>query len=363
MKDAILCIDIGTTSLKAALLTDDYKSPFVSRQFFSLRSECVALEWFPALKNAVSKLKAENPSIGIEAVCVSGNGPTIISQDGTTLLYNTDISDLELKLKTKSLFIPRIKAFKALHPLEWEKSDFIFSGPEFLLYMLTENPLTILPESRYTTAYWSLEELLGSGFSENDAKKLPPFVPSGSFAGKITQKAALETGLLEGTFVFAGGPDFIAALLGTGTVTPGTLCDRAGSSEGLNLCTTKPIFEEGIRTLPSVIPGLWNASVLLDEGTENTDESIQKFTRAVSSLKAAAEKNGEYFPPSMTVTGGQAHDSLLNDAKEKASKINIRIPECKDAELVGDLILARVALGDYDDIEEAAFCLVKYKDN
>ena len=364
MTDTILCIDIGTTSLKAAMLSDARKVEAFSRVPLDGKAEC----WMGALKKAVADMKAQNENAAVEAICVSGNGPTIVGEDSTTLLWNENAPTPKAKSGTKSLFIPRFKAFKKLFPKSWASSTKIFSGPEYMLYRLTGNAITILPEERFTPAYWTDAELSECGFSKEEISKFPTFKKMGSFVGQITEEAALATGLLEGTLVFAGAPDFVVALLGTGTIHPGTVCDRAGSSEGLNLCTTKPIFAEGIRTLPSAIPGLWNASVLIeDSGTrrfkdgridENGEESLLKeFSEAVEKLKKAAESNGEYFPPEISMTGGQCMDREWVSKKEKAAGVRIGVPYCQDAELIGDLILARVALGDYDDYEEACFVL------
>ena len=408
MKDTILCIDIGTSSLKAALLPDNLtkNETFVSRQVFpqSAFSEHDSARYYlPALKAALSELREKNPDYAIEAICVSGNGPTVISEDYTTLLYSDafvlprlghSASWKKTGLKnTKSLFIPRLVAFNELFEESWWASSHIFGAPEFLIHELTGKAVSILPEERFLPAYWSEEELKKCGFSDSDIKKLPLFVKMGAFAGKITQKAALATGLLEGTLVFAGASDFVVALLGTGTIFPGRLCDRAGTSEGLNLCTSKPIFAEDLRTMPSAIPGLWNLSYLLNgklktengklttDYTDDTDEKrdmekennlfstkcdksltsvdyLNELSYGINLLREAATANGECFPECMTITGGQALNAELIAQKEEATGLKIKKMPCADAELLGDLILARVTLGDFDDIEEAVFALL-----
>lgn len=362
---------------------------FVSRQFFSQRAVVenrVAEEWLPCLKVAVAELKAKNPGYAVEAVCVSGNGPTVVSEDCTTLLYNqlfvceragrsafgSKAQKNSLK-NTKSLFIPRVSGFKSAFPVSWKNTEYVYGTPEFLIHELTGSSVSILPEERFLPAYWSEGELKACGFSQEDCKKLPPFVKAGGFAGKVSGAAALATGLLEGTLVFAGAPDFVVALIGTGTVLPGRLCDRAGSSEGLNLCTSKPVFAEGLRTLPSVVSGLWNVSYLLKSTSDYTDATDEKsnlcksvtsvvysdeLSRGINLLREAALSNGEYFPDFMTITGGQALNESLVAQKEKASSLKIKKMPCADAELLGDLILARVGLGDYDDIVEAAFAIL-----
>ena len=400
MTDTILCIDIGTSSLKAALLPDNLRAGeiFVSRQYFSQAAVVenrVAEEWLPCLKAAVAELTAKNPDYAVEAVCVSGNGPTVVSEDGTSLLYNQLFvngsrgqagnlnGQKKLALKnTKSLFIPRFCGFKLNFPFSWNDSAHIFGAPEFLIHELTGESVAILPEERFLPAYWNEDELKKCGFSEDDCKKFPGFVKAGNFVGKVSASAAIATGLLEGTLVFAGAPDFVVALIGTGTVLPGRLCDRAGTSEGLNLCTSKPVFAEGLRTLPSVVSGLWNVSYLINSSQSlrghretslcenpshgenpsvNSVASVRKFdelSHGINLLREAALSNGEYFPDFMTITGGQALNDELIAKKEAACGLKIKKMPCADAELLGDLILARVGLGDYDDITEAVFAIL-----
>ena len=141
-----------------------------------------------------------------------------------------------------------------------------------------------------------------------------------------------------------------------------------------------PVFAEGLRTLPSVIPGLWNLSYLVNgklttdytdvtdyenkktaENPRSSASSASKFNElahGISLLREAAESHGEYFPDYMTITGGQALDEGLVAQKEASTGLKIRKMPCADAELLGDLILARVALGDYDDITEAVFAIL-----
>ncbi len=352
MTDTILCIDIGTTSLKTALLSDKREVRAYSRIEFG--GGRASDEWLNALCKATNALRKEE-KYSIEAICVSGNGPTIVSEDGTTLLWNERAE--KPNVSTDSIFIPRFDFFKKKYQNEWKNSAAIFGGFEFVLFKLTGNAISLLPSPDFSRAYWTNDELFRTGFTKDDAKKLPPFVNAGNFVGKITANAAIKTGLLEGTLVFAGAPDFFCALIGTGTIFPGKICDRAGSSEGLNLCTKKAIFADGIRTLPSVIPGRWNASILIPESgrlkSENPQKLLDIFCKSVEKLKNEAKKNGEDFSDEIKITGGQSKDLYWILQKEEASKTKIIATWCSDAELIGDLILARVALGDYDDITEA----------
>lgn len=433
-----LCADIGTTSLKAALVSDKGQVLSFSKiEFTSTDKSKIALEWFEALKESISALKknqieslSENENLvdsktgtlNIDAICISGNGPTIVSEDGTTLLWNAPVDSslipdikkiLPPELSEKfshSLFLPRILAFKNLYKNQFEKQK-IFSGPEYLIWSLSNSQITILPEDRYEAAYWNdqvLTAISGSTANNSSPEKnestgincspsMGPFVKPGFNCGTITKEIASQLKISSSAKVIAGGPDFTVALIGTNTLQQGKLCNRAGSSEGLNWCTAKPVFASGIRTLPSVIPGLWNASILshnsgdriadskqayekennveisfsqyiklcLEEKDKNGAQILQElsdfFKDGISKFRTLSKENSIPLRETVMVTGGQAKNSLWLKHKAECSQINLATCEIPDSELIGDAVLASYGLGLYDSIQEAAEKMVKIK--
>lgn len=356
MTEAVLSVDIGTTSLKAGLISAEGEVlSFYKTSFAAPQNRFVAEAWFWALKGAVDKLDKSN--ISIVALSFSGNGPTIVSDSGFTLRWNEEVEKLsfdddDYPIKTKSLFLPKIVAFKNLFPEEFDNTEYIYSGPEYLMAKLTCRAVTILPEKRFISAYWTDSELdsfkIGQG-------KMPPFVSIGQNCGYLIDEAAEFLNLPANIPVFSGGPDFIAALIGTNTLSAGKLCDRSGSSEGFNLCIDKELYADGIRTLPSVIPGLWNASVLIPKSSSlSAQERLAAVEKAVSKLRVFAEKNGIPFPAEMTVTGGQTKDEAYMLEKAKILNLKLNVGRCSDSELIGDACAAWVGLGKYKSIAEAA---------
>ena len=421
-----LCADIGTTSLKAALVSDKGQVLSFSKiEFTSTDKSKIALEWFEALKESISVLKknqieslSENENLvdsktgtlNIDAICISGNGPTIVSEDGTTLLWNAPVDSslipdikkiLPPELSEKfshSLFLPRILAFKNLYKKQFEKQK-IFSGPEYLIWSLSNSQITILPEDRYEAAYWNDQVLtaIGGSTANNSSPSMGPLVKPGFNCGTITKEIASQLKISSSAKVIAGGPDFTVALIGTNTLQQGKLCNRAGSSEGLNWCTAKPVFASGIRTLPSVIPGLWNASILshnsgdriadskqayekennveisfsqyiklcLEEKDKNGAQILQElsdfFKDGISKFRTLSKENSIPLRETVMVTGGQAKNSLWLKHKAECSQINLATCEIPDSELIGDAVLASYGLGLYDSIQEAAEKMVKIK--
>jgi len=359
MIDTVLTVDIGTTSLKAGLVTADGEVVFICRKKYSdSLSITVAKQWEVAFNSAFDAASAFARKKGyeIKGIGISGNGPTIVSENGVTYLWNgkngadVELSDDEKTAlgKIRSLFMPRILMFKHLYEKEFEESKYIFSGPEYLIYKLTGQAITILPEARYESAYWNNEVLSDFGLNPEN---FPKFVPTASFCGNWKDLP-----------VYAGGPDFIVALIGTNTLEAGKICDRSGSSEGINYCVNRPIFESGIRTLPSVIPDLWNCSVLIPDSSKLSKENrIKKLIEAIKLLKKISGKYHLDFPTEMKVTGGQTKNHFWMKEKSLFLKMNLLVCSCSDSELLGDASVAWFGLGKYKSLQEAAENIVRIK--
>ena len=352
---AILCIDIGTTSLKAGLITCHGEVvSFCSIPFQEPHDRFVACSWYDTFLRAKDELTRSAENVNITGISISGNGPPVITDCGFTFRWNEDTSAVAADIPDcarTSLFLPKILSIKKQFPDVWKKTKRLFSGPEYLIYVLTGNAVTILPEDRFAAAYWNDDMLAACGIKKN---LLPAFVKTGANCGSF-----------QNCPVFAGGPDFVMALIGTATLQPGRLCDRCGSSEGLNYCTNQVISKEELRTLPSVIPGLWNLSYLIpNSGELSESERLKAVEKGITSLRQAAESAGIDFPSQMSVTGGQTNDELL--LKEKSQLLNMKILRPSDnhfvhSELIGDACAGWYGLGLYKSLETAAEKIVRLK--
>ena len=86
-----------------------------------------------------------------------------------------------------------------------------------------------------------------------------PVFECGTPVGKITAKAAAETGLREGTMVVTGGADTQLALVGAGAVKPHMYMLCAGTFWQTAVVESRPLYdpEYRLRTLCHVVPGQW----------------------------------------------------------------------------------------------------------
>ena len=95
------------------------------------------------------------------------------------------------------------------------------------------------------------------------ARILPDLYAGHEIIGRVTKKAAEETGLCAGTPVVAGGVDAACAPLGVGVIHPGQTQDQGGQSGGMSICTDRPVSDPRLILCPHCVPGRW----LLQGGT------------------------------------------------------------------------------------------------
>jgi xylulokinase len=275
----------------------------------------------------------------------------------------------------------------------YDKTARIFSCQEWLAGELGAEPVTVLPNERYQPYYWEEGQCGAIGC---DPRKLPPFVPLGAVIGKTDKKAERDFALPQNIPLVAGGPDFIMALIGTGVLAEGLVCDRAGTSEGINVCSRVPANGDArLRTLPHIVENHFNiaallphSGVLFDNYRRETGQENRCYAEHLAALLHSASVAGEdiagrqvllriarevrekiivlrengFNVTEMRVSGGQAKNPLWNTMKAKITGVTLAIPAITDGELAGNACLCAVALGEAAGLEEAARRIVHIKE-
>lgn len=253
----ILAVDIGTSSVKAALfdkkgaclaLDSRLVEPLASRDpvVHELRAEA----WTEAIATMVPALYAAalgDKSGKVECIVISGNGPTLVPVDtaghalapAVTWMDRRAVEESVLAGKAAGRFLdptynlPKALWFKRHRPDIYEHTAHFSSCPEYICGRLTGEWYSFLPAEGFQPIIWDAKSISALGL---DPGKFPPFIKLGQIVGRVTPSAASIFNLPEGIPVVSGGPDFVVSLIGTATTRPGRACDRAGTSEGINLC-------------------------------------------------------------------------------------------------------------------------------
>ena len=148
MTDAVLCVDIGTSSLKAAYIS--FKGEVFAFARIEFKKANESNRWLFALKKGIAELNAiSSETVLIKAISISGNGPSLANSSGA-FLWNESLENLDLRKLPKetvgSIFAPRIFYIR-------EKLGFLLNNPEvyFLCQSFLCTNLQIEPTQFYPT--------------------------------------------------------------------------------------------------------------------------------------------------------------------------------------------------------------------
>ena len=279
----ILTIDLGTTTLKAALFSED--GGLCSTSHATIGSQAAFYETDPILWSKALSTVCEafgDTLSSVKAVVISGNGPTLVpvlgepESTGGLLFSKTgmartwldrrpvtegaEISGMLGTFVDSGFFLP-----KALYLFRHEKKTYdaslwLLSSHEYLDYLLTGVAKAIIHSDDSHQWYWTESLVTKLGL---DTGKFPPFCNPGDLIGPVTNLASKTLGLPAGIPVYAGAPDFYVSILGTGTVEVGQVCNRSGTSEGINLCTRKPLGDPRLMTYRHPVAPYYNVSGII----------------------------------------------------------------------------------------------------
>ncbi|MCL2271210.1 MAG: FGGY-family carbohydrate kinase [Treponema sp.] len=279
----LLTVDIGTSSLKSALW--DYEGNRLSFASVPLavdlndgnKHETDCTQWLRSFESSCAKLGELR---SVEAIVISGNGPTLVPVTGEPSGFSVPSMNARLWLDRRaqgfqqqvsnitggfvdsSFFLPKILFIKNEENDFYRKVKYFLGCPEYLAFALTGQACSVFPSKGFDRWFWNddvLEKL------KLDKEKFPPFIKPGDQFGTITSSASDHLGFKKNIPVVSGGPDFFAAITGAGVTQPSQAVDRTGSSEGINLCTEYCIKNDKLMSYGHPVKPYWNLS-----GTINT---------------------------------------------------------------------------------------------
>ena len=271
MEKIVLGIDVGTTSVKAVLVSsegrmvDEVSAP---HDLLSLRAgwaEENADDWWNNSVTVVAKLKERNPAVfdKISCIGVTGMVPAIVMLDEegrpirNTIQQNDaravdEIREISEKIDQKKLFdltggytnqqhvLPRMLWVKRNEPEVFAKMKTVLGSYDYVVYKLTgvksiemnwavESGLFDIRQQ-----VWLTDQMAAFDF---DPAWFPKANPSGSIVGEVTPVAAKLTGLKAGIPVIAGSADHVASTLSAGIVDEGDLLIKFGGAGDILYCT------------------------------------------------------------------------------------------------------------------------------
>ncbi len=282
----ILTIDIGTTSCKAAIYTRQGLCVHHDRILFdphAFSDDYQMVETF-AISQALQTLMGHIASPGsIETIIVTGSGPSLVpvceepqvidgvlhAPSGVTRLYlernavneAREISEISGAFVDASFFLPKALRVAREEQELYGKTKVFLSTYDYINYLFTSE-VKAIKHARDAGRWYYDDELLAA--LSLDERKFAPLIYPGDLIGTVSQRARSVFSLREGVKVVAGGPDFIISILGSGAVTPSLVCDRSGTSEGINVCSLTPIDDDRLMSFLHPVEPLYNISGIIN---------------------------------------------------------------------------------------------------
>ncbi|MCB9138118.1 MAG: FGGY-family carbohydrate kinase [Caldilineaceae bacterium] len=285
--ELLLGIDIGTTSVKATLVTlagavcaeaaQEYPTAFPRPNWAEQDPE----DWWRATCAVLQQVcAAAGDPARVAALSVSCQGPSLLPMDaaGRPLSSAQIWMDRRSTRECESLrgtvgdalfaginggridpyyMAPKLYWLRKHEPDVYARAYTFLQANGYIVHKLCRvftldrsiAPLTLLYDAR--TEEWSdvLIEACGA-----DRTKLPPLYDSGEIVGRVTPEAAAVTGLATGTPVLAGLCDGPAAALEAGLLEAGDAAEMTGQSTVLLICSDRPYLDDRLIPLGHPLP-------------------------------------------------------------------------------------------------------------
>lgn len=303
MSDVVLALDLGTSSLKAALVTaSDGVLAMAAGDLGTTRTAAGAAEqdpasWWSASVRAVRELRAAvHPWRGIRTIVVTGQMHGVVARgaDGrvlrpcltwaderggshldemATAVDTAEVLRITANPLTAGMSAAKLVWLRHAEPDTWRATRSVLLPKDELRARLTGEVATDPSDASGTMLFdvdretWS--DRLGDAW-EIDPSLLPPIVPSADEAGTLTAAAGLELGLPPGIPVLIGAGDTLTAALGRGVADPdGAGFLGLGTAAQLLVPTAAPVRDarQRINVIRHATPTGWCAmAATLDGG-------------------------------------------------------------------------------------------------
>ena len=283
--DVLIAVDVGTSGARASGFDvsgaplDEVRRSYPTYLPAEGWAEQDARRWQSAALSALGALvRSLGPRIGVRAVAVTGQCPSVVPLDrrdlplGPGLIYRDNRATAEAdwmrekfgdrELHELTGHVPaafhvaaKIAWLRAHQPDVFAATRRFVQPTDYVALGLTGHATTDWSMAAATALLdlrarsWAPELLAALGL---DAAMLPAVVPSWSVAGEIRPKLARRLGLPAGVPVVAGAGDSIACALGAGVTGAGPVSEMAGSSSCFNSVVAEPLPDRDVTHYPSI---------------------------------------------------------------------------------------------------------------
>lgn len=324
----LLGIDLGTTSLKVSILTENGVLLGSRSHVYPIATpkpgyaEQNPQDWWEGLVNCCHGLASEFPDAWAEVVGIGfcGQMHTQVYLDKNGVILRPAITWMDQR---SAGIVERIKGdaaacrlifdetsndpsttYTALHikwvqenePEIWKKVQHVLVAKDYLKYLLTGKMVTDYADASGTLVFNVRKEAWSQAmfdFFDIPRSTFPDVMPSDAIIGTISSEASRLTGLREGTPVVNGSSDNAASALGAGMTSPGQVTLIIGTAGVISVCSDRPLVDMQKRTScwHYCLPDRWIALGIM----QTAGESLEWFKNSFDRLINPSESSGDIF--------------------------------------------------------------------
>jgi len=274
---AVLGLDLGTTEVKAGLVSLDGRLLGLARSGYTLDvsrghgwAEQDPGAWWSAVVGAVRALRAADVA-DVVAIGVDGHGPTLVAVDPRGEATRPAITFLDARAGAEA---DALTAATGIHgwslgglpaalwverhePAVAAATRWYLSTWEWLAFRLTGVADAPLVPDQATA---DPARLAAAGIPTD---RLPPSSPAGRSIGGLTSTSADALGLRPGVPVVNGMVDAFASYIGAGLLEAGDAYDPGGSAGGFGVYWDRPLEVPGGFVTPGPLAGRYSVGAAM----------------------------------------------------------------------------------------------------
>ncbi len=274
---AILGLDLGTSEVKAGLVTPDGRLLALARAAYPMTvgpghgwAEQDPADWWAAVVRAVREV-GESVRAEVVAIGVDGHGPTLVPVDARGDATRPAITWLDTRSTEQAAELTAATGV----------NGWALAGLPAALWVERHEP-TVAAETRWYLATWEWLAFRLSGVAASPrtpnqtaadpalvaavgvpADKLPPPGVTGTVVGELTAPAADALGLRAGIPVVGGTVDAFASYHGAGLRDPGDAYDPGGAAGGFGVYWHEPVEVAGAFVTPAPLAGRYSVGAAM----------------------------------------------------------------------------------------------------
>jgi xylulokinase len=268
----LLGVDLGTSSVKVGVFAGDGRLLAFARRAYgdvNVGGELAEQDperWWTVTAAALREAASDLDLGQIRAVCVGGQGPTLVLVDAEGRPVRPALTWMDTRATPQSArlakvlgsdgaafsLVPRLLWVAESQPSDFERARWALQAWDFIAARLGGGRVAAATTFAGDTV-WRKDWVRAAGLA--DSRLIPPEVDAGVAYAETGGPWAKAAGLPSGIPIVGGMNDGVGSIVGAAGSVVGRATDPGGAAGGLALCWNERVSAPGVDCWPGLVPG------------------------------------------------------------------------------------------------------------